>query len=505
MKRPLLALALLAACSPVFAQEAQEPTLLPRGDGVPPPSAVANVERTAADGLVIVKYVWDGEAARRELEGLGVVIDADGTTICLLDLIPAVLPDDQLKEFQILVPNKDADATEVKATLLSRDERTGLAFLRPAKDDAATKPATAPPDTADAATRAAAPNATQPMPAAAVEWKPAVFGTTAPSVGDYVLSVGRLPESAGYQPYVNVTRVSTTLRGPMPLVGVAQALTGAGSIVTDAQSRVIGFVESTDRQSLPFLTGANPLALLGGGPNVFVPIEYYELSLKSPPTEAGDPKIPYLGAERLTGLTKELRAYYELGATPAVQVGDVIEDSPAQKAGFEAGDVIVATDGQPLERGDAPDELPAILNRALGRMPVGTEVSFTLLNAAKERREVRATLEQRPKQVREAARWYAEDLGFSVRELVFGDRYVRKLPKNAPGVAVAFVRPQSNAQAAGMQNGDLIRKINADDVTDLDGFKEKYQAFRKDKPTEPVVLEVLRGSETNILRIEVPR
>ena len=138
MKRPILALALAACLAPaaptILAQEAQKPTILPRPDVDPKPAEVANVARTVADSMVIVKYVWDGEAARRELEGLGVVMNEDGLVVCLLDLVPTVLPDSQIGDFQILVPNPDADATEVKATLLSRDERTGLVFLRPAKD-----------------------------------------------------------------------------------------------------------------------------------------------------------------------------------------------------------------------------------------------------------------------------------------------------------------------------------------------------------------------------------
>ena len=520
--RPVFTVLALAALSvPALAQERQQQAqnaalLAPAPADNPSPAAVQSLKQRAADSLVVVKYVWDSEAARRELEGLGVVVNEDGLVVASLDMMPTVLPDSQLKEFQILVPNREQDPTEIKATLVARDERSGLVFLRPAKegDEATTQASTqsstqsstqptSGPALAEAATRAAAPGATHPMPEEAVEWKPAAFGSAEPRVGDYVLSVGRLSKDAGYVPYANVSRVSTTLRGPMPLVGVAQSLTGPGSVVLDAQGRVIGFVESTDRSSPPFLTGTNPLQLLGGGPNVFVPIEYYLLSLKDPPT--AEPKIPFLGAERLTGLTKELRQYYELGQTPAVQVGDVVQDSPAAKAGFKAGDVIVAVDGKPLERGDAPDELPAILNRTVVRTPVDTEMSFTLLDATKQKRDVTATLSERPMQVWQAERWYAEDLGYSVRELVFADRYLRKLPKDAPGVAVAFVRPQSNAQAAGMQNGDLIRKINQDDVTDLAQFKEKYQAFRKSNPTDPVVLEVLRGSETNILRIEVPR
>src|SRR5690606_4134389 len=109
------------------------------------------------------------------------------------------------------------------------------------------------------------------------------------------------------------------------------------------------------------------------------------------------------------------------------------------------------------------------------------------------------------KQVREAERWYAEDLGYSVRELVFADRYVRNLPADTPGVAVAFIREQSAAAAAGLRMNDLIRKLNQNDVQGLADFREAYEAFRESNPNDPVVLEVLRGSETAILRIEPPR
>ena len=228
------------------AQEAQaraqaDALVAPKVGVDPSPAAVADVMRQTGDSLVVVKYVWDGEAARRELEGIGVVVRADGLVAASLDMMPTVLPDAQLKEFQILVPTRDGDPIEVKAVLVARDERTGLIFLRPDAEEASSQPTTQP-TTAEAATE----------PAADVQWKPAAFGSESPSIGDYVLSVGRLPEGAGYQPYVNVARVSTTAARPDAAGGRgSQSLTGAGSVVVDRldASRVIGFIES-DRPQL---------------------------------------------------------------------------------------------------------------------------------------------------------------------------------------------------------------------------------------------------------------
>ena len=514
-----LTLAALAA-TPALAQERQPADAEPdtpvwrpqdlmaaRPQMDPAPADVARLARGVADSLVIVKYVWDAEARRQELEGIGAVIGEDGLVAAPLSLVPTVLPDAQVKEFQILIPRPDGDPTEIDAELVARDERTNLVFIRPKKNgDSTTQPTTGP-ALAEAATRAADPDSDADMPAAAAvayELKPVEMADGRPEVGDYVLSVGRLSESGGYQSYVNVSRVSANLRGPTPLVAVSRPLTGPGSVVVDTSGRVLGFVEVVDQRNPPFLTGRSALDLVSSGPNAFVPIGFYEASLGDVPTE-GDPKIPDLGVERLTGLSKELREYYELGDTPAIQVGDVIDGGAAEAAGFNEGDVIVAVDGEPLERGDEADELPRILDRTLNRMDVGDEVTFTLLSPSRERREVTATLKERPAQVRQAERWYAEDLGFSVRELVFADRYARNLPQDTPGVAVAFVREQSNAAAAQMRPNDLVRKVNQTVVEDLEQFKTAYQEFREASPSEPVVLEVQRGSETNILRIEVPQ
>jgi len=55
--------------------------------------------------LVAVKYTWESELGRRELAGMGVVVREDGLVICQLALFNMLIPDEQLTDFKIIVPD----------------------------------------------------------------------------------------------------------------------------------------------------------------------------------------------------------------------------------------------------------------------------------------------------------------------------------------------------------------------------------------------------------------
>ncbi|HWP41021.1 MAG TPA: PDZ domain-containing protein, partial [Tepidisphaeraceae bacterium] len=215
---------------------------------------------------------------------------------------------------------------------------------------------------------------------------------------------------------------------------------------------------------------------------------------------------PHVGVAQLSGLKKEVAEYFGLADQPAVQVGDVIAGFPADKAGLKRGDIIVKVNGQPLERGDEPDETALIMTRKIARMKVGQDVTFTVVRGrGQPPLQITVTLEQRPMQANKARRFFAEDLGFTARQIVFEDTYVRRLAPDTKGVVVALVRPNSSAQTAKLQQGDLITRLNQSAIESLDDFKSQYQTFRKQQPREAVVLEVLRGVNTQIIRIEPPQ
>ena len=173
----------------------------------------------------------------------------------------------------------------------------------------------------------------------------------------------------------------------------------------------------------------------------------------------------------------------------------------------KVGQKIVKVNGQPLTRGDEPDELPAILHRQLLRMHVGDKVTFSILTKkGQPLQDYAVTLGDRPAEPNIVKRFYADDLGFGVREVTFDDTYRRKKPANFPGVVVTVLKPAGSAQSAKLASEDLITDLNNTPVTTLDGFEHDYQALRNDKPKDAVILVVMKpDGTTQTIRIEPPQ
>ena len=429
--------------------------------------------------LVAVQFVWESELGRRELVGAGVVVSDDGLIMTSMQMFDLRMPDAQMKEFKIIVPSQTADHEEIDAVFQGRDERTQTSFVRP-KSTSEKK------------------------------WTPLKFDEDKVGPGDEITSIGLLPKNGGYKSYLTRGTVSANLRGEIPQVlVVGGGLAGIGSPVFNADGKAIGLVNTQPEHS-PFINGdfRTSLVPLLSPPLFFVPTSDLTQSLKTPPKAGETMKLPWLGVpqQAMAGLNKDVAESVGLKDQPAVELGDILKNSPAEKAGLKAGDIVVKLNGQPLERGDEPEELPSIFSRKVRRMKVGDEVTLSIL-AEKDKplKEVKVKLEERPRGANLAERYYAEDLGFGVREIVFMDTYVRKLQPDAKGVVVSIIKPQSSAAAAKLQGNDLITEMNGEVVENLEQFKKSYEALRKDKPREALVLVVLREGTTQTIRIEPPQ
>jgi serine protease Do len=442
------------------------------------PKTVREIYERVTPSLVVVQYTYDGEAGRRDLNTSGIVISDDGMVITTSAITPTQIPDEQMKDFKIIIPGDDEK--EIPAEFLGRDDRSGLSFFRAKEKDA-------------------------------YKWAPIKFEDSPVQIGDDIVSVGLLYKDAGYKSYVMLSQVSATLRGPVPQVLVTGGgVATVGSPVFNAEGKAIGIVHAQGSGN-PLLNDpreANTMSSTTSPPTLYVPARDFLASLSDPP-KAGEPmKFPQIGVAQLTGLSKDAAEYFGLKGQPAVQVGDVIPGFPASKAGLKPGDVIVKMNGEPLERGDEPEETPAIMTRKIIRMHVGDKVTFSVLRGKDQPlTDLTVTLEERPAQANKAKRFFAEDLGFTARELMFEDTYARKLPANAKGVVVAYIKQSSSAQNAKLANSDLIVKLNQTPVENLAQFKEDYEAFRKEHPHDAVIMEVQRGrgDNTQVVRIEPPQ
>jgi serine protease Do len=253
--------------------------------------------------------------------------------------------------------------------------------------------------------------------------------------------------------------------------------------------------------------GQNTLPAITNPPRFFTPAKEFLLSLKDPPTPDKPIELPWMGIPRATGLNKDVAAFYGLENQPAVQVNDLIADAPAAKSGLKEGDIILKVNGKPLERGDQPEELWPIFTRNLSRMKPGETVTLSVLRGEKGTplRDIEITLGHQPPRSNTAKRFYADDLGFAVRDLVFTDKYGMHLPEDQKGVLVALLRPQAAAQTGGLRHNDLITRLDNEPVTDVEHFHKAYDTLRKDKPKQAIVMEVRRGDREDTVRIEAPQ
>jgi serine protease Do len=425
--------------------------------------------------FVAVQYVWESELGRRELVGAGVVVNKEGLVMTPLSLFHPQIPDKQMKEFKVIVPSQSKDAEELDATFVGRDERSEVGFVKVK---------------------------------ASRDWTPVKFEDAKVDVGDTVLSVGLLPKNAAYKTYQAQGVVSATLRGETPQVMVLTGLTGVGSVAYTPDGKAIGFVNVQQDMSAWLNDPRDPMRSVNNPPKFFIPARDFAQSLSDPPVAGEMLKLPWLGVPQsaMAGLNKDVAESLALKDVAAVELGDIIPGSPAAKAGIKPGTIVVKLNGKDLERGDEPEELPMILMRTIRRMKVGSKVTLSVIEGSEKKpKDVTVTLEERPKGANLADRFWAEDLGFGVRDVVFIDTYARKLPMDQKGVVVSMIKPSSSAATARLQREDLITEVNGKNVDGLKDFEEMYKNLRKEKAREAMVLVVLREGSTQTIRVEPPQ
>jgi serine protease Do len=173
-------------------------------------------------------------------------------------------------------------------------------------------------------------------------------------------------------------------------------------------------------------------------------------------------------------LTPELADSFKLKGVKGVLVPDVAPDSAAAKAGLKAGDVVVAFDGQPVEKA-------VEFQRRVGMKKPGSDVELTVLRDGKKK-TLTAKLEERPSEKQLAAgtkEQTAEKLGLTVQNLT--DDLAKQFGfVGLKGVIVTDVEAGSPAAEAGIQPGSLIQQVNRKPVDTVEKFKDAVEASAKE-------------------------
>ena len=125
--------------------------------------------------------------------------------------------------------------------------------------------------------------------------------------------------------------------------------------------------------------------------------------------------------------------------TKGIRVVQVYPDTPAQKAGIRAGDLLFRMDGQIINAYRTEDA--EIFGNMIKEYKTDATVRFTGLRK-KKALDLSVTLEKRPAPPNELPEYKEETFEFTVRELSFGDRVNIRLKDDHPGLLIHNVEPR---------------------------------------------------------------
>lgn len=467
-RRPWVALSALFVLCLGLSRVAAEPT----------PSLPDLMEERLAS-VVAVQFTIEHELDRTVNYAYGMVIDREGTVILESGAISDRATPDQLTDFRIYRPDRPTTVYS-KAEYLGNDAFTTWHFLRIEPEGReGLRPITdfLPPE-----------------------------GQVIPRVAEQVWGIGLRKKDEDFRPYFLSDRISMITELPqltaialgdvagrcLPVFNMEGQFIGVG-VSGFAESRVIYSQRRRGEMSVlvnPDETGAFRLVS-----DVLLAVD------RIPDNPYGRP-LPWFGIDGIDPVDPEVAEFLGLEGGSGLVISEITAGSPAEAAGLQPRDIITALDGLPLPRLKPDQVVVNYLQRDILRRLPGSTMTMTVLRN-RESLELPITLGDAPKTPNEAERHYYEQLGVTVREMVYSDAVARRSdPQDLHGVIAHFVKPSSPVATAGLQFNDWIQEI---DGRPIDAFATAQQLLDEiaGSGRPEVVMLVSRGGETSVLRVKL--
>jgi len=189
----------------------------------------------------------------------------------------------------------------------------------------------------------------------------------------------------------------------------------------------------------------------------------------------------------LQTITPEIASKLGIKETHGALVSDVAPGSPAETAGIERGDVIIAFDNKELKNaGDLP--------RVVADAPIGKTVNVRLVRKGKQQDVALKVAEMPAETVASPGRPQQQraDLGMSVDNISQKHQRAFQL-REKTGVVVVSVQRGSAADQAGIQPGDVIKEMNRAPIRNVSDYRT---ALRQEQASGSILLLIRRGENS---------
>lgn len=214
--------------------------------------------------------------------------------------------------------------------------------------------------------------------------------------------------------------------------------------------------------------------------------------------EHGEVKRGWIGI-KIQPNTPEIADSLGISANQGVVVSGITEQGPAQKAGLQAGDIVLSFNRQPIDN-------TKNLSRLIAETKIGTPAPIEIWRSG-QKQTLTVPIELMPEEAPlSAAKETASDaaetpdngeslniIGFTVKEISpeLAERY--KLAPSTSGVVVTDILPNSDASRKGIKIGDIIVKIDKRNIIGESAFHEYVNDARREN-NRPVLLAI-QGQE----------
>jgi len=191
-------------------------------------------------------------------------------------------------------------------------------------------------------------------------------------------------------------------------------------------------------------------------------------------------------------LTPELAESFGLEQSHGILIAQVMDDSPAARAGLKQGDLIVGMDGEPVT------DIGSFRND-ISFTPPGTERKLKIVRNGKEQ-QVGVVIGKLTDtdQLAQANTQSAQDLGLSVQTLT-EELAAQFDVQPGEGVVVTGVAPGSIAATAGIDPGTLILQVNRQPVKSAEDFK---RLLGKSENARRVLLLISKGGMSHFVVLQ---
>lgn len=208
--------------------------------------------------------------------------------------------------------------------------------------------------------------------------------------------------------------------------------------------------------------------------------------------DSGEVERAWIGVQ-IQPLSDELAEGFDRENNHGALIASVVPDKPADKAGLQAGDIILSFDGQEIEE---MRDLP----RLVAQSAVGETYVVKVWRNGKVKK-LKVTTDRFPedealiaKSDDDGVQAEDNDFGASLAELTEQLRQQYRVDDVVQGVLVIDVYAEGLAASNGLQVGDVITSFNSRRVTEPDDLRDAVEQAQDDGRNKVVVLIQRKGN-----------